>query len=208
MQLLQQLLQVASVNCTSIFPSCISRCIATLSHPLCCTNCHHSLPRGRQLVVQLAAHWISRTHKVGKSPGSSGLVLQPRSAARHARSNEAAISRFTAKKHGLTTFQARPNTPRCIMPHLPRASALSAFRAVPQFRAPVNKRFFTPSAYNMTIKAYFDCSWTGPEVQVDNAGNVTKQGEVKGSYFSLPILSHTANTTFGCTLSDADSDLF
>jgi len=31
----------------------------------------------------------------------------------------------------------------------------------------------------MTIKAYFDCSWTGPEVQVDNAGNVTKQGEVK-----------------------------
>ncbi|KAA8621471.1 PpiB Peptidyl-prolyl cis-trans isomerase rotamase - cyclophilin family [Pyrenophora tritici-repentis] len=65
------------------------------------------------------------------------------------------------------------------MPHLPRASALSAFRAVPQFRAPVNKRFFTPSAYNMTIKAYFDCSWTGPEVQVDNAGNVTKQGEVK-----------------------------
>ncbi|RMZ68467.1 Peptidyl-prolyl cis-trans isomerase mitochondrial [Pyrenophora seminiperda CCB06] len=65
------------------------------------------------------------------------------------------------------------------MPHLPRASALSAFRAVPQFRAPVNKRFFTPSAYNMTIKAYFDCSWTGPEVDVDNAGNVTKQGDVK-----------------------------
>ncbi|KAH8626958.1 cyclophilin 1 long isoform [Alternaria alternata] len=68
------------------------------------------------------------------------------------------------------------------MPHLPRASALSAFRAAPQLRAPINKRFFTPSAYNMAIKAYFDCSWTGPTVEVDNAGNVTSQGEVKGSY--------------------------
>ncbi|KAG9194021.1 cyclophilin 1 long isoform [Alternaria panax] len=65
------------------------------------------------------------------------------------------------------------------MPHLPRASALSAFRAAPQLRAPINKRFFTPSAYNMAIKAYFDCSWTGPTVEVDNAGNVTSQGEVK-----------------------------
>jgi peptidylprolyl isomerase len=69
------------------------------------------------------------------------------------------------------------------MPHLPRASALSAFRAAPQLRAPINKRFFTPSAYNMAIKAYFDCSWTGPAVEVDNAGNVTSQGEVKGSYY-------------------------
>jgi hypothetical protein len=34
----------------------------------------------------------------------------------------------------------------------------------------------------MAIKAYFDCSWTGPTVEVDNAGNVTSQGEVKSSY--------------------------
>ncbi|KAI4635118.1 phosphatidylinositol transfer protein csr1 [Alternaria ethzedia] len=31
----------------------------------------------------------------------------------------------------------------------------------------------------MAIKAYFDCSWTGPTVEVDNAGNVTSQGDVK-----------------------------
>ncbi|EOA86557.1 phosphatidylinositol transfer protein csr1 [Exserohilum turcicum] len=64
------------------------------------------------------------------------------------------------------------------MPHLPRASALSAFRAAPRFRAPVTKRFFTPSAYNMTIKAYFDCTWSGPTVEIDQAGTVTKTGEV------------------------------
>jgi len=41
------------------------------------------------------------------------------------------------------------------------------------------KRYFTPSAANMVIKTYFDLTWTGPEVQVDNKGNVTKTGEVK-----------------------------
>ncbi|KAH7066041.1 cyclophilin-like domain-containing protein [Paraphoma chrysanthemicola] len=65
------------------------------------------------------------------------------------------------------------------MPHL-RASALSAFRSSPSYiRAPVNKRFFTPSAYNMTIKSYFDVQWEGPEVEVDKSGNVTSKGEVK-----------------------------
>ena len=57
---------------------------------------------------------------------------------------------------------------------------------MPQFRAPVNKRFFTPSAYNMTIKAYFDCTWSGPTVEVDNAGKVTKTGPVQGSYSDAP----------------------
>jgi peptidylprolyl isomerase len=72
------------------------------------------------------------------------------------------------------------------MPHLPRSTALSTFRSTPTFvRAPVNKRFFTPSAYNMAIKAYFDCTWTGPTVEVDNQGNVTSEGEVKGRYSLL-----------------------
>jgi peptidylprolyl isomerase len=31
----------------------------------------------------------------------------------------------------------------------------------------------------MVIKTFFDCTWTGPEVQVDNKGNVLKTGEVK-----------------------------
>ncbi|KAF1936094.1 cyclophilin 1 long isoform [Clathrospora elynae] len=63
------------------------------------------------------------------------------------------------------------------MPHF-RPSALAAFRAPTSVRAPVNKRFFTPSAYNMAIKAYFDCTWTGPTIEVDRTGNVTSQGEV------------------------------
>jgi peptidylprolyl isomerase len=58
--------------------------------------------------------------------------------------------------------------------------ALSAFRASAlSTRAPINKRFFTPSAYNMTIKSYFDVTWEGPEVQVDKSGNVTSQGQPK-----------------------------
>jgi len=58
--------------------------------------------------------------------------------------------------------------------------ALSAFRSSAlSTRAPINKRFFTPSAYNMTIKSYFDVSWEGPEVEVDKAGNVTSKGAAK-----------------------------
>ena len=66
------------------------------------------------------------------------------------------------------------------------ASALSAFRSAPAIRAPITKRFFTPSAFNMVKKAYFDCTWTGPEVQVDQEGNVTKTGAVKGKCPSIP----------------------
>ncbi|KAL5119201.1 phosphatidylinositol transfer protein csr1 [Pleosporales sp. CAS-2024a] len=64
-------------------------------------------------------------------------------------------------------------------PHL-RATALSAFRSsASSIRTPASKRFFTPSAYSMTIKSYFDLSWEGPEVEVDKAGNVTSKGSVK-----------------------------
>ncbi|KAH5235709.1 peptidyl-prolyl cis-trans isomerase [Parastagonospora nodorum] len=64
-------------------------------------------------------------------------------------------------------------------PHL-RSAALSAFRSsTSSIRAPINKRFFTPSAYNMAIKSYFDISWEGPEVEVDKSGNVTSKGGVK-----------------------------
>ncbi|KAF2124571.1 hypothetical protein P153DRAFT_350745 [Dothidotthia symphoricarpi CBS 119687] len=57
------------------------------------------------------------------------------------------------------------------------SAALSTFRSA-SIRAPINKRFFTPSAANMTIKTYFDISWTGPQVEVDGQGNITKKGEV------------------------------
>ncbi|KAL6704659.1 phosphatidylinositol transfer protein csr1 [Coniothyrium glycines] len=61
------------------------------------------------------------------------------------------------------------------------SSAALAFRAATKgtICAPLNKRFFTPSASNMVIKAYFDCTWTGPEVDVDKDGNVTRKGDVK-----------------------------
>jgi len=63
--------------------------------------------------------------------------------------------------------------------HSPSA-AWSALRAArTSLRTPANKRFFTPSASNMAIKAYFDVTWTGPEIEVDLHGNVTSKGAVK-----------------------------
>lgn len=38
----------------------------------------------------------------------------------------------------------------------------------------------------MAIKAYFDCTWKGPVVEVDNTGKVTKVGQVEGSYSCTP----------------------
>merc|ERR1712029_580827 len=46
-------------------------------------------------------------------------------------------------------------------------------------RNPSTKRYFTPSAFNMGIKTFFDVSWEGPEIQVDGSGNVTSTGAVK-----------------------------
>jgi len=80
------------------------------------------------------------------------------------------------------------------MPHLRTSSALLApFRSSynTTLRAPLNKRFFTPSATNMVIKTYFDCTWTGPEVQVDSNGKVTSTGDVKGKQ-SIPSPSAAA----------------
>lgn len=38
----------------------------------------------------------------------------------------------------------------------------------------------------MTIKAYFDCTWKGPKVEVDSKGNVTSVGkEAVGECFLL-----------------------
>lgn len=61
-------------------------------------------------------------------------------------------------------------------------SAALAFRAATKasIRAPVNKRFFTPSAINMVKKAYFDLQWTGPVVKVDADGNVTSKSGAEG----------------------------
>ncbi|KAK7190298.1 phosphatidylinositol transfer protein csr1 [Paraphaeosphaeria sporulosa] len=60
-------------------------------------------------------------------------------------------------------------------------SLLSAFRSSQSspLRAPLNKRYFSPSTANMVIKTYFDVSWYGPEVQVNSNGDVTSKGAEK-----------------------------
>ncbi|KAF2748287.1 hypothetical protein M011DRAFT_476311 [Sporormia fimetaria CBS 119925] len=47
------------------------------------------------------------------------------------------------------------------------------------FQAPINKRFFTPSTANMVKNVFFKMSWTGPEIEINDNGDVTKKGEVK-----------------------------
>jgi len=44
----------------------------------------------------------------------------------------------------------------------------------------------------MTIKAYFDCEWTGPKVEVDSKGNVTavEKGSVGECSKLLPLSLH------------------
>ncbi|OCK98787.1 cyclophilin 1 short isoform [Cenococcum geophilum 1.58] len=34
----------------------------------------------------------------------------------------------------------------------------------------------------MVIRCFFDCTWSGPEVEIDSKGNVTKTGEVKDQH--------------------------
>ena len=84
-------------------------------------------------------------------------------------------------------------------PLRPSSSALfSTFRSATNttLRNPSNKRFFTPSAANMVIKTYFDVTWTGPEVQVDQKGNVTSTGAVKGKLLPIAPLCLSAPRLF------------
>jgi len=52
---------------------------------------------------------------------------------------------------------------------------------------PSSIRYFHPTNTNMVIRCFFDCTWSGPEVEIDSKGNVTKTGEVKGK---LPLTSN------------------
>ncbi|OCL04185.1 cyclophilin 1 short isoform [Glonium stellatum] len=40
-------------------------------------------------------------------------------------------------------------------------------------------RHFHPTTAIMTVKCFFDCTWTGPEVQINSKGDVTSTGDVK-----------------------------
>ena len=53
---------------------------------------------------------------------------------------------------------------------------------------PLSIRYFHPTNTNMVVRCFFDCTWTGPEVEVDSKGNVTKTGAVKGK---LPLTSNS-----------------
>ena len=124
-----------------------------------------------------------------------------------------ARSRYAAflSPHGLMSIQVKLSlqhpAPATMAAHL---TCKSVFRstaiAKPSIRAPLNKRFFSPTAFNMVKKAYFDCTWTGPEVTVDAQGNVTNLGGVKGelpgplraSSFMLHCASCAASRMSSC----------
>jgi hypothetical protein len=111
------------------------------------------------------------------------------------------VSKVSKVSMGLTATQVSALTPPSAVmqqTHQLRSAALSAFRSsASSLRAPANKRFFTPSAYNMTIKSYFDVSWEGPEVQVDQAGNVTSKGAAKSKFLLPHHVLHVYSFTDG-----------
>jgi peptidylprolyl isomerase len=87
------------------------------------------------------------------------------------------------------------------------STVLSAFRRSTvnslRLQAPISKRFFTPSAANMVVKTYFDVNWTGPEVTVDQRGNVTNVGPVKGELPRHAMLPSSAPVGAACSCSPA-----
>ncbi|KAI9705295.1 MAG: phosphatidylinositol transfer protein csr1 [Bogoriella megaspora] len=65
------------------------------------------------------------------------------------------------------------------MPLISSARPSIVFKTYPTILRPSIKPFtrpFTQSSANMVKKVFFDCSWTGPDVEVDGRGNVTSTG--------------------------------
>lgn len=55
---------------------------------------------------------------------------------------------------------------------------------------PSSTRSFHATAANMTIKTYFECTWTGPEYKVDKDGKITsRDNDIKGE-LQLSALLH------------------
>lgn len=52
----------------------------------------------------------------------------------------------------------------------------TSFRLSTPFQQSFNRSFHASSA-NMTIKAYFECTWTGPQMTCDATGKVTSKDE-------------------------------
>jgi peptidylprolyl isomerase len=42
---------------------------------------------------------------------------------------------------------------------------------------PPSIRYFHPTNTNMVVRCFFDCTWAGPEVEIDSKGNLTKVGK-------------------------------
>jgi hypothetical protein len=64
-------------------------------------------------------------------------------------------------------------TPLASRTFFPPSSSAKLFNSSRILNNKPTYRYFSASAANMTIKAYFDCAWTGPTVEVDQKGNVT-----------------------------------
>jgi hypothetical protein len=70
--------------------------------------------------------------------------------------------------------------------HAPLRSNISSFSATNNFlNSTPTIRYFSQTPANMTIKAYFDCAWKGPKVEVDSKGNVTSKGKESVGEFSI-----------------------
>lgn len=80
-------------------------------------------------------------------------------------------------------FAAAARTPRHLAhPTMFQSSSSRLFTTLSTTRQSLNSirnnfsttphRYFHATAANMVVKAYFDCSWTGPQVKVDAKGKV------------------------------------
>ena len=92
-------------------------------------------------------------------------------------------------KSDAKTFTANSPPHPAIMP-LTSQSLLTKSRLATHtyLKNPLSIRYFHPTNTNMVVRCFFDCTWTGPEVEIDSKGNVTKTGAVKGK---LPLASNS-----------------
>lgn len=67
-----------------------------------------------------------------------------------------------------------------------------AYRACQQ---PTFNRSFHASSANMVIKAYFDCTWTGPKLEADANGKVTSQDAENKRMLSSNALTDCQGST-------------
>ena len=95
-------------------------------------------------------------------------------------------------KSDAKTFTANSPPLPAIMP-LTSQSLLTKSRLATHtyLKNPSSIRHFHPTNTNMVVRCFFECTWHGPEVEIDSKGNVTKVGAEKGR---LPLTSNPFQT--------------